>query len=94
MKGKFHNHNKGLLKQRERLLINQLCVDQVPNIYAALILAMYDELKLEPDDIERCVLRSQQIWHEYTANGWNIKQSAYECTEIDVEHFKSTGNIV
>ena len=94
MKGKFHNHNKGLLQQKERMLINQLCVDQVPNIYAALILAMYDELKIEPDDIERCVLRSQQIWSEYSANGWNIKKSAEECTGINVEHFKTTGNIV
>ena len=94
MKGKFHNHNKGLLQQKERLLINQLCINQVPNIYAALILAMYDELKLEPDDIERCVLRSQQIWHEYSDNGWNIKASAEECTGINVEHFKATGNII
>lgn len=94
MKGKYHNHNKGMIQQRERQLINQLCIDYIPNIYAAMMLAMYDELKLEHDDIERVVLRSQQIWDEYTRNGWNIKQSCYECTEIDVEHFKSAGNIV
>ena len=94
MKGKFHNHNKGMLQQRDRLLINQLCIDQVPNIYAAMILAMYDELKLEPDDIERCVLRSQQIWQDATANGWDIKKNCLECTDIDVYHFKASGNII
>jgi len=94
MQGKFHNHNKGLIQQRERQLINQLCVDYIPNIYAAMMLSMYDELKLEPDDIKRVVLRSQQIWDEYTRNGWNIKQSCLECTGIDVEHFKAAGNIV
>lgn len=94
MKGKFHNHNKGLLQQKERMLINQLCVNQVPNIYAAMILAMYDELKLEPDDIERCVVRSQEIWQDATANNWDMKKNCYECTGIEVDHFKSTGNIV
>ena len=94
MKGRFHNHNKGLMQQRDRLILSRVCIDQVPNIYAPLILAMYDELKLEPDDIDRCVRRSQQIWDEYSRNGWNIKQSAHECTGINVEHFKTAGNIV
>ena len=66
----------------------------VPNVYASLILAMYDELKLEPEDIKRVVLRSQQIWNDYTDNGWDIKASCEECTGIDVRYYKTTGNIV
>lgn len=94
MRGKFHNHNKGLIQQKERLKMTRLSEFVVPNVYASLILAMYDELKLEPEDIKRVVLRSQQIWNDYTDNGWDIKASCLECTGIDVEYFKKAGNIV
>ena len=79
---------------KEKLLIRRLSERFVPEIYAALMLAMYDELKLEPEDIERVVKRSQQIWSDYTANGWDIKASCEECTGIDVRYYKTTGNIV
>lgn len=94
MKGKFHNHNKGLLQQKDRLTIARLNEFITPNVYASLILAMYDELKLEPEEIKRVVLRSQQIWQDYTANGWDIKASCAECTGIDVRHFNEAGNII
>ena len=92
--GKFHNYNRSAIQQKDRLFITRLSEKIVPDTYASLILAMYDELKLDPDVIEKVVLRSQQIWDEYTRNGWNIKQSCEECTGISVDHFKSAGNIV
>ena len=46
------------------------------------------------EDIERVVKRSQDIWSEYTANGWDIKASCEECTGIDVRYYKTTGTIV
>ena len=60
MRGKFHNHNKGAIQQKERLMMTRLNEFIVPNVYASLILPMYDELKLEAEDIKRVGLRSRR----------------------------------
>ena len=92
--GNFHNHNRSAIQQRDRLFITRLSEKIVPDTYASLILAMYDELKLDPDVIEKVVLRSQQIWQDASANGWDMKDNCLECTGIDVRYYKTTGNIL
>ena len=82
MAGKFFNGNKTYDKALIDMMVAKMCED----VYAALLLAMYDELKIEPEDIKRTVLASQQIWDEYSRNGWDIKASCHECTGIEVEH--------
>lgn len=90
MASKFHGGNN----LKEKLFIRRLCEKLVPDVYASIILAMYDGLRLEPDEIEAVVLRSQQIWHDSTEGGWDMKENCLECTGIDVRYFKSSGNIV
>jgi len=90
MASKYH----GGLNLKDKLLIRRISEKIVPDVYASLILAMYDGLKLEPEDIERVVLRSQEIWNDSYNNGWDMKENCLECTGIDVRYYKSTGNIV
>lgn len=94
MPGKFHNNNKGALQQKEKLFITRISEKIVPDVYASLILAMYDELKLDPDVIEKVVLRSQELWRDSEANKWDMKDNCLECTGIEVRHYKKTGNII
>ena len=90
MASKFHGGDN----LKEKLFIRRLSEKMIPDIYASIILAMYDGLKLEPEDIKAVVLRSQQIWNDSSVGGWDMKENCLECTGIDVRYFKSTGNIV
>lgn len=82
MAGKFFNGNKTF----DKALIDQMVAKMCEDVYAGLLLAMYHELKLEPEDIKRVVVASQEIWDEYSRNGWDIKASCLECTEVEVRH--------
>jgi len=82
MAGKFFNGNKTY----DKALIDQMVAKMCEDVYAGILLALYDELKLEPEVIQKIVLVSQQIWDEYSRNGWDIKASCYECTGVEVKH--------
>lgn len=54
----------------------------VQYLYAALSLALHDEVGFDSDDISRILNRSQDIWVEFTGTGEDIVKRCEEETGI------------
>jgi len=99
MAGRKQFHNSGYrqyfkqTKQKQKAIQDDMVTYSVPRIYAAIALTLYDRFGWEHDQIAELFGESEQLWGRSIEEGWDMLANCYECTGIEVRHFKQTGNI-
>ena len=92
-KGGYYNNYRAFKRTRDGVLASEYLNYVVPHCYSAFILTLYDKYKWEQDEIVECIKEADELWRRSQQEGWDIKQNCFECTKIDVIHFRDTGRI-
>ncbi len=93
-KGGYYNNYKAFEKTREGAFGKGYISYVAPHLYSAFCLVLYDKYGWDEDQISECILAADELWDRAGREGWDIKENCYECTGIDVSHFRDKGEII
>lgn len=91
MASKFYNG--GMSKQYRKTQLRRQTESLVPRIYACIAACLWDR-GWESDQIQELFKESEERWDESIREGWDMLENVAEVANIDVRHFRQTGNIV
>ena len=89
MASKYYGGNK----KKDKMLLDSYINWLVPRVYASIACELWDA-GFTAEKIQEIFLNSQIRWQDSVKNGWNMLKNVQEVTGIEVEYFKSTGNII
>ena len=88
-----YNNYTSYKRTREGALMSEYISYCAPHCYAAFALTLYDKYKWDADEIAECIIAADELWDRAQKEGWDLLENCYECTDIDLRHFRDTGHI-
>jgi len=92
-KGHYNNYTS-YKRTREGALMTEYISYCAPHCYAAFALTLYDKYKWDADEIAECIIAADELWDRAQKEDWDLLENCYECTDIDLRHFRETGRIM